>query len=148
MKQVASRACFACFELVSCLAYSSTLKMEAKFPLKRWLTFNSLHGVISQKIEFFITTAVRTSNPTWKLTVYNSYKLIHSFIHSIDRWAYSVSNHGSLDLRTALAVLVLQNLFRDAVVFHHLYICWPLFSVSYYFFRNAKTVTCIVYLQS
>jgi hypothetical protein len=27
------------------------------------LTFNGLHGVISQKIEFFITTAVRTSNP-------------------------------------------------------------------------------------
>jgi hypothetical protein len=29
------------------------------------LTFNGLHGVISQKIELFITTAVRTSNPTY-----------------------------------------------------------------------------------
>jgi hypothetical protein len=28
------------------------------------LTFNGLHGVISQKTELFITTAVRTSNPT------------------------------------------------------------------------------------
>jgi hypothetical protein len=28
------------------------------------LTFNGLHGVISPKIELFITTAVRTSNPT------------------------------------------------------------------------------------
>jgi hypothetical protein len=27
------------------------------------LTFNGLHGVISQKLELFITTAVRTSNP-------------------------------------------------------------------------------------
>jgi hypothetical protein len=27
------------------------------------LTFNGLHGVISQKIELFITTAVRTSKP-------------------------------------------------------------------------------------
>jgi hypothetical protein len=27
------------------------------------LTFNGLHGVISQKIELFIPTAVRTSNP-------------------------------------------------------------------------------------
>jgi hypothetical protein len=27
------------------------------------LTFNGLHGVISQKIVLFITTAVRTSNP-------------------------------------------------------------------------------------
>jgi hypothetical protein len=28
------------------------------------LTFNGLHGVISRKIELFLTTAVRTSNPT------------------------------------------------------------------------------------
>jgi hypothetical protein len=28
------------------------------------LTFNRLHGVISQNIEIFITSAVRTSNPT------------------------------------------------------------------------------------
>jgi hypothetical protein len=27
------------------------------------LTFNGLHGVVSQKIALFITTAVRTSNP-------------------------------------------------------------------------------------
>jgi hypothetical protein len=33
-------------------------------PPKRWMTFNGLHGVISQKIELFITTAVRTSNLT------------------------------------------------------------------------------------
>jgi hypothetical protein len=32
-------------------------------PPKRRLTFNGLHGVISQKIVLFITTAVRTSNP-------------------------------------------------------------------------------------
>jgi hypothetical protein len=31
---------------------------------KRRLTFNRLHGVISQKMEFFIITAVRTSNFT------------------------------------------------------------------------------------
>jgi hypothetical protein len=33
-------------------------------PPKRQLTFNRLHGVISQKAELFITIAVRTSNPT------------------------------------------------------------------------------------
>jgi hypothetical protein len=33
----------------------------------RWQTetFNGIHGVISQKTELFITTTVRTSNPTW-----------------------------------------------------------------------------------
>jgi hypothetical protein len=34
------------------------------FPLKLQLTFNGLHGIMSQKIELFITTAVRTSDPT------------------------------------------------------------------------------------
>jgi hypothetical protein len=29
------------------------------------LTFNGTHAVISQKIELFIATAVRTSNPTY-----------------------------------------------------------------------------------
>jgi hypothetical protein len=31
-------------------------------PPKRRLTFNRLHGVISQKTELFITTGVRTTN--------------------------------------------------------------------------------------
>jgi hypothetical protein len=46
------------------LAYSSTLKLKATsfFP-KSLLTFTSLHGVISQKIDFFIITAVGASNP-------------------------------------------------------------------------------------
>jgi hypothetical protein len=32
-------------------------------PPKRRLAFNGLHGVISQKIELVMTTAVRTLNP-------------------------------------------------------------------------------------
>jgi hypothetical protein len=49
--------------LVSYLAYSSTLKMEAKYSSKRWLTFNGLKGIIPQKAELFITTAVRSTDP-------------------------------------------------------------------------------------
>jgi hypothetical protein len=30
---------------------------------KVWLTFNGLHGIISQELVVFITTAVRTANP-------------------------------------------------------------------------------------
>jgi hypothetical protein len=45
------------FMLVSCLAYRSTLKMEATCRI----ALNELHFVISQKIELSITTAVRTS---------------------------------------------------------------------------------------
>jgi hypothetical protein len=33
-------------------------------PLKYRLTFNGLHGVITQKVELIITTAVTTSDPT------------------------------------------------------------------------------------
>jgi hypothetical protein len=52
------------FTMVSCLAYSSIVKMEAIFPPKRRLAFNGLHDIMSQKIVRFITTAERTSNPT------------------------------------------------------------------------------------
>jgi hypothetical protein len=34
-------------------------------PPKRWLQLNGLHGVISQKMILFITTAVKTSNQTF-----------------------------------------------------------------------------------
>jgi hypothetical protein len=44
--------------------FSSTLKMEAICSPKRRLHLNRLHGVTSQKMILFITTAVKTSNPT------------------------------------------------------------------------------------
>jgi hypothetical protein len=50
--------------LVSCLAYSSTLKMKTSCSQKCRLTFNGLHGVIFQRVEVFIETDVRTSNAT------------------------------------------------------------------------------------
>jgi hypothetical protein len=37
--------------------------MRQNVPPKHLMTFNELHGIISQKIEHFIPTAVRTSNP-------------------------------------------------------------------------------------
>jgi hypothetical protein len=36
--------------------------MEATYSPKRLLNFSGLYGVVSQKIELFITSAVRTSN--------------------------------------------------------------------------------------
>jgi hypothetical protein len=35
------------------------------------LTFNGLHGVISQKMKLFITKAVRTSNPILHASAYS-----------------------------------------------------------------------------
>jgi hypothetical protein len=68
MKQVASTVLPATFfMLVSCLAYYSTLKIEATCSFEKSVAFNELCGVISQKIELFITTAVRTSNPTFNI---------------------------------------------------------------------------------
>jgi hypothetical protein len=45
-------------------------RLRRYVPPKRRLTFNGLHDVISQKVVLFITTAVRTSNPTWKCPNY------------------------------------------------------------------------------
>jgi hypothetical protein len=53
------------FMLVSCSAHSLTWRWRRHVPPKCHLTFNRLHGIISQKTELFITTAVRTLNPTW-----------------------------------------------------------------------------------
>jgi hypothetical protein len=55
-------------------------RWKRNVPLKCRLTFNGLHGVITQKIEIFITTDVSTSNPTYlsmfsslyQLKLYNS----------------------------------------------------------------------------
>jgi hypothetical protein len=44
----------------SSLCYLLHARWSRHVPPKRRLTFNRLHGVISQKIELFITTAVRT----------------------------------------------------------------------------------------
>jgi hypothetical protein len=41
-----------CFMVVYCLAYCSTLKIQATVPPKRRLTFIGLHGVIFQKLNW------------------------------------------------------------------------------------------------
>jgi hypothetical protein len=46
-----------CFLLVTCLAYSLTLKMEAVHGCECQWTF--LHGITSQKMVFFIVTTVK-----------------------------------------------------------------------------------------
>jgi hypothetical protein len=53
MKQIAIRASVIFFMPVQAVCSSETS-----------VDFNGLHGVISQKLELFITAAVRTSNPT------------------------------------------------------------------------------------
>jgi hypothetical protein len=46
----------------SCSTYLWTLRWRWNVPLKRRLNLNGLHGVISQKMVLFITTALRSSN--------------------------------------------------------------------------------------
>jgi hypothetical protein len=46
------------FEVITAVVIKSTISLLAT------CTLNGLHGVISQKMILFITTAVRTSNPT------------------------------------------------------------------------------------
>jgi hypothetical protein len=51
------------------LGYSSTLKMEATCSSETSVHLNALHTVTTQKIEVFLTTAVKTSRPRTKLSV-------------------------------------------------------------------------------
>jgi hypothetical protein len=47
---------------------------------KRRMTFNRLHGVAAQKIELFITTAVRTSDPASISRTHRSPNFVVNFI--------------------------------------------------------------------
>jgi hypothetical protein len=66
------------FTSVSCLSFSSTVKWRRHVSQKRR---NVLHSVISRKIEVFMTTAVRTSNPTIEknATIILFYLLLKNF---------------------------------------------------------------------
>jgi hypothetical protein len=75
-----------CFMLVSCLAYSSALKMEAMCSSIASLDFSRLHNGILQNVELTITTAMRTSDST------NSNKLIGKE-NKIDIKHYSTSKY-------------------------------------------------------
>jgi hypothetical protein len=50
-----------------CITLKVNKSAKRYVPPKGRLAFTGLHGVISQKIELFITTAVRTSNPTFSV---------------------------------------------------------------------------------
>jgi hypothetical protein len=58
------------------LAYSSTVKMEAKYSFEILWTSIGLHGVISQNRILFIPTTLEASNPTcvsfiWTTTLHS-----------------------------------------------------------------------------
>jgi hypothetical protein len=60
------------------------------FPPERALTFNGLCGVISQKIEMFITTAVRTSNPdSYTVIKTRDDDILYNFCSQMSRWITS-----------------------------------------------------------
>jgi hypothetical protein len=54
-----------CLLHASCLTYIRPWRWRRHFPPKRQSTFNGLHGVIPQKTELSITSAVRASKPAW-----------------------------------------------------------------------------------
>lgn len=56
--------------MVSCLAYSSALKMKEIFPPKGW-PVSDLHGVTSQNtVLFIVLIAMRTSNPKYYRNIF------------------------------------------------------------------------------
>jgi hypothetical protein len=49
-----------------CLSYFLTMKMEARVPLKFWLTFKALHNVVPQKTEYIAPSNVTNKSTTRK----------------------------------------------------------------------------------
>jgi hypothetical protein len=70
------------FALVSCLSYSSNLKLKTNVPPKRLLTFNGLQGVISQKKEFFILVS-----GTWLRRFATSQNVAESITDGVTRFS-------------------------------------------------------------
>jgi hypothetical protein len=62
----------------SCVNYL-TLKMESICSPKLPLTFNGLYGVTFQKTVLFITTGVRTSNPTKIYVTLNQFDFVFKY---------------------------------------------------------------------
>jgi hypothetical protein len=63
---LARNPCEAGSKLVSCLAYSSTLKMEGRLPPKLQFTFNGLDCVLSQMTELSLGTSGTQSFGMWR----------------------------------------------------------------------------------
>jgi hypothetical protein len=53
-----------------------TLKIDARCSSETPVGLNGIHGVISQKTELFIPTAVRTSNPTYVILLFEQQKTV------------------------------------------------------------------------
>jgi hypothetical protein len=70
--------------------------MSQYVPPKRRLTLNGLHGVISQKMVLFITTAVRTSNHTIIISL-NMIKMLGNYLVTA-QLAASQEGLGSMEL--------------------------------------------------
>jgi hypothetical protein len=91
-------------------------------PPKRRLTFNGLHGVISRKIVLFITTAVRTSDPTYMVRIiWERYEtvlwLTANFMKQVG-WKGNASDmksrgRGSFRISAATPIIPTQD-FRDS----------------------------------
>jgi hypothetical protein len=92
-------------------------------PPKRRLTFNGLHGYISQKTEFFITTAVRTSNTTQ----------IHLYFNGIPiptTASYPIISCSSWSQRPMSLFILISS---------HLYLCLPSGILLYHFHHVFQT---------
>jgi hypothetical protein len=65
--------------------------------------FNALHGVISQKIVLFITTAVRTSNPTYEDILQQVERISYQVVFRMSHEFYADLNFGNAaDMRTQI----------------------------------------------
>jgi hypothetical protein len=73
----------ACFTLVSCLLYFSTLKLEVTHSSEKSIDFQHTIRCYSQKTDLFTTASVRTSNRTQCTVTYRSAHCCYMFLHCL-----------------------------------------------------------------
>jgi hypothetical protein len=89
-----------CFTLVSCLAYSSILKMESTFSSETSLISNGMHGIISQKLKLFRNLYI-------SINIYHIEVTLPGIIQSV-KWllmGWKTRNRGSSGARGFLFII-------------------------------------------
>jgi hypothetical protein len=113
-----------------CLAYS-TLKMEATCSSETSVDFQRLLGIISQEIELFITTTVRTTNPTG-----NSHgPKFYPYVHKTSHWVPILTVESTARFRTVFLrhISVLTSI--------HAYTAQCFFNSAF----STRNFTCAIY---
>jgi hypothetical protein len=118
-------------------------------PPKRPLTFNGLHGVISQNVVLFITTAVRTCIPTLHefvcMLIYCDLWVVRPWTHALGRIPSKDYNASLFQdtrrLTTAIAQLILMIVINVTLLWVHSFLLRTSYRTQIYYEASSIILT-------